>query len=68
MALRSSAPPTLPPLAWPDMAVSGPETRPDSPGLRQDSDFWARPAKLTLPGPVRPIFGQKGQPCSRVQV
>ena len=39
------------------MAVLGRETRPDRPGLTWDSVFRPDPAKLTLPGPVRPTFG-----------
>ena len=40
-----------------EMAVLGPETRPDGPGLTGSSVFRPDPAKLTLPGPVRPTFG-----------
>ena len=40
-----------------EMAVLGPETRPDGPGLTGSSVFRPDSAKLTLPGPVRATFG-----------
>ena len=39
------------------MAILGPGTRPDGPGLTGDSVFRPDPAKLTLPGSVRPTLG-----------
>ena len=42
------------------IAALGPETRPDGPGLSWDSVFWPNPAKRTLPGLVRTIFGHLG--------
>ena len=46
-----------------EMAVLGPETRPDGPGLTGSSVSRPNPAKLTLPGPVRPTFGHfRGRP------
>ena len=39
------------------MAVLRPETRPDGPSLTGSSVSQPDPAKLTLPGPVRPTFG-----------
>ena len=47
------------------MAVPRPETRPDGPGLTGSSVFRPDPAKLTLPGPVRPTFGHfRGRPTT----
>ena len=47
------------------MAILGSEARPDGPGLTGDFVFRPDPAKLTLPGPVRPTFGHfRGRPGS----
>ena len=47
------------------MALLGPETRLDGPSLTGSSVFWPDPAKLTLPGPVRPTFGHfQGRPTT----
>ena len=49
----------------PEMAVLRPETRPDGPGRSGNSVFRPDPAKLTLPGPVRPTFGHfRGRPTT----
>ena len=48
-----------------EMAVLDPETRPDGPGLTGSSVSRPNPAKLTLPGPVRPTFGHfRGRPTT----
>ena len=46
------------------MAVLGPETCPDGPGLSWDSVFWPDQAKRILAGPVRPTVHFRGRPTT----
>ena len=53
-----SRPPASPKI-WPKMAVVGPETWPNGPGLSWDSVFRPEQPKRTRPGQLRPRFGPR---------